>query len=593
MIIMKLLKSILIGLLAVVVLGCNKEWLQPKPLSIYTPENTYVNKEGMEAGLLVLRKYLRDDFVGKWPSNIAYELISSDLSVAGETRWGLIQDFNLHVTPTNFGELNNLDHWDDAWKSIREANVLISRIDAPEWGNENEKNAVLGEAFFHRAYWYYKLIHQYGEVPFLNREHTQPKTDFYTHSRAAILDKIRDDLIFSLEWLPDRVEPGKVNHAAAAHLLTKVYLAQSNFNAAIQTASSIIDGSGYSLMASRFGIVSGDNRFNLIWDLHQKENKSISENREAILVVQDKFGFAGASSDGTHSMFQFTPWWSHTLYVKDPDGNRGCIDAQNNWQVLAIGRGVGQTRPSRYFSYDIWEDSGADLRHDADTNWMPTSKIRYNNPASNYYGQPVDFSYSNPIDSIRGFFPWPHYKLYVEDQLRPAQPRGGNSDWYVFRLAETHLLRAEAFYWLGDLSSAVSDINAVRSRANAPTITPETVSLEYILDERARELSFEEPRKTELTRIAFIMAENGIDGYSIENMHTRNFWFDRVVAYNNFYNRGIQWEVNQFNVSPYHIFWPIPQNAIDANTGGRINQNRGYFGAENNQPPLTAVNEDQ
>src|SRR5690606_18957491 len=44
---------------------------------------------------------------------------------------------------------------------------------------------------------------------------------------------------------------------------------------------------------------------------------------------------------------------------------------------------------------------------------------------------------------------------------------GENGDWYIFRLAETFLLRAEAYYWKGDLASAAADINMVRERAQA------------------------------------------------------------------------------------------------------------------------------
>src|SRR5690606_20890960 len=74
------------------------------------------------------------------------------------------------------------------------------------------------------------------------------------------------------------------------------------------------------------------------------------------------------------------------------------------------------------------------------------------------------------IDTIRCWFDWPHYKLYVPDPER-VQATGGHSDWYVFRLAETHLLRAEAYFWKGDLANAAKDINAVRERAGCAPLT--------------------------------------------------------------------------------------------------------------------------
>src|SRR5690606_9351011 len=146
-------------------------------------------------------------------------------------------------------------------------------------------------------------------------------------------------------------------------------------------------------------------------------------------------------------------------------------------------------------------------------------------------------------DTIRQWFGWPHYKLYIEDPNR-VQPAGGNTDWYVFRLAETYLLRAEAYFWKGDLASAANDINKVRIRAQAAPISVADVNIGTILDERARELYYEEPRKTELTRIAYIfamtgkVAENG-KSYTLQAFSTDNYFYDRILAKSDFYNKGV------------------------------------------------------
>ncbi|MFB2118432.1 RagB/SusD family nutrient uptake outer membrane protein [Parapedobacter sp. 2B3] len=564
--------------------------MTPKPLSFFTPESVFVDKAGMDGLLLTLRRDLRNDFYAPSPTNLAHEYISSDLAVAAETAAATTQNFDRQVVPTGTGSSDFFRSWTQAFQAIKNANIVISRIDIPDWDADNDKNEVLAEGFFHRAYWYYRLVHQFGDVPFINKEHVAPKMDFYTHSRKTILAKIQADMEFAVQWLPEIVEPGKVNRAAGLHLLTKICLANSAFVQAIDAASAVINNGRYKLMTQRFGIVAGDSRFNVIWDLHQKENKSLSNNTEAILVVQDKYGFPG-STNGTQTLRQYTPWWSNNTYLKDPDGRRACIDTRGNWQVLAFGRGVGQLRPSNYYQYTIWKDI-SDLRHDTDTNWMPVSKIRYNNPASKYYGQVLDIRYSNPQDTFRAYYGWPHYKLYVSDERVPDQPIGGNADWYVFRLAETYLLRAEAYHWVGENQKAAEDINKVRQRAKASPVSPSEISIAYILDERARELYAEEPRKTELTRISFIMADNNRNGYAIGNFSTKNFWYDRVLA-TNFYNTGLQWGLNEYKMSPFHVLWPVPQNAIDSNTGGRINQNAGYPGTEKNVLPLTEITDQQ
>ncbi|MCG6190521.1 RagB/SusD family nutrient uptake outer membrane protein [Maribellus maritimus] len=588
----KIFKYTLITFLALLAISCNDEWLTPKPLSIFVPESIYIDKAGMDAVLLTMRKNLRHDFYGA-ANELTNELITSDLCVAGNKQTSATHNFFTQVMPTGTGQYNFFTHWDVGYNQIRNANVVISRIDAPEWSSEQDKNEILAEAYFHRAYWYYRLVHQFGDVPFLNKEYTEPKIDFYTHSRKTILNKIQSDMEFAVQWLPEAVDPGKVNRAAGNHLLAKVYLANSDFDGAISAASAAIDDGIHSLMTNRFGKYAGDDKYNIIWDLHQKENKSLAENKEALLVCQDKYGYPDAEAGGgTTSMRNYAPLWWHRIYLKDADGKAACTDARGDQQVIKWGRGVGYARPSNYVNYEVWENCQTDLRHDTVVNWMPMEKLLHNNPESAYYGQPVTKDYTNPIDTFQSWFPWPYYKIYIEDEERPDQPYGGHSDWYVFRLAETYLLRAEAYVWKGDMASAASDINKIRERALAPPVESSDVSIEYILDERARELYTEEPRKCELTRIAFIMADNNMNGYSIDSFDQDNYWFDRVQDKNNFYNVGYTWGSNEFKIGAFHVLWPVPQDVIDDNQGGTINQNTGYPGVENNIPPKTEITEE-
>lgn len=159
---------------------------------------------------------------------------------------------------------------------------------------------------------------------------------------------------------------------------------------------------------------------------------------------------------------------------------------------------------------------------------------------------------------------------------------GGFTDQYVFRLAETYLMRAEAYYWLNKIPQATSDVNEIRKRAKAPELA--SVTLNDILDERGRELFLEEHRKVELTRIAYIKAQLGQDGYSLSNFSEKNWYYDRVMAKNNFFATKYFYSTNPFVMKSYHVLWPVPLTAITSNTQGRINQNIGYFGAEENIP---------
>lgn len=587
-----------ISLLAAAVLftACGGEdFLETKPLSIFTPESIYVDEAGFEGLLVNLRKNLRNDFYGE-SGGLATELVASDIAVSANKATSALHNFDTQVLPSGSGSAYDVhEFWDRGYKQVRNANVVLTRIENGTFGSEEIKNAILAEAYFHRSFWYFRLVHLYGDIPFLNKEYTEPKIDFFTHSRTSILKKIQEDMEWSVKYLPVKADPGAVNRASGYHLLAKIYLTNHEYQKAADAASAVIDDGIHSLMTSRFGNVASDATYNVIWDLHQKENKSISQNKEGLLVVQERYGFPDANiSGGTQAMRRYTPSWWNSAYMKDPDGKRGTIDTKGNSFVELIGRGVGYVRPCSYYNYELWENCNNDLRHDEKVNWFPVTKYIYNNPASKYYGQPVQIQYTNKTDTIHCWFPFPYYKVYVADEERPDQPYGGHSDWYLFRLAETHLVRAEAYVWLNKPDKAAQDVNAVRTRALADPVDAEDVDIEYILDERARELYAEEFRKEELTRIAYMMAEKGMNGYSMSSFSEKNYWYDRIMAKNELYRPGnIFWGANTFKISPFHVLFPIPSSAIDSNQGGVINQNKGYVGFENNVAPLTVIDDNQ
>ncbi len=584
---MKHLKYIILIFVTLSAVSCEDDWLKIRPLSIYSPESLYIDAKGFEGLLVTLRSNLREEYVTSGFMPFKWEYITTDLAVHGVRV--LHHNLDTELLPTITSNNDVHDCWKIAFGAIRNANVVISRVDQVDMP-QADRNRILAEGYFHRSFWYYRLVHQYGDVPFMSKEYTAPKIDFNSHSRKTILDRIQSDMEFAVTWLPEQVVPGAVNRGAGNHLLTKIYLANSAFDKAVISATAVING-GFSLMRNRFGVVAGNPHFNVIWDLHQKENKSIPENKEVILVYQDKYGLPGASPAGTKSMRTYTPAW-HGNLMRDPAGKPGMTDARGNWQIISLGRGNGNIRATNYHNYEIWTDP-ADLRCDPDTNWFPNSKLRYNHPASKYYGQIYDPKYTIPADTFQRYYPWPYYKLYVEDERVPDQPNGGHSDWYIFRLAETFLLRAEAHYWQGNLGSAAIDINEVRHRANASSVGAGEVSIEYILDERARELYAEEPRKTELTRIAYIMADNNLNGYDLTNFSNKNYFYDRVMDKNIFYRTNYNYGNNPYKISSYHVLWPVPAEEITSNQGGRINQNIGYDGAELNLPPLKTITDEQ
>jgi hypothetical protein len=535
-------------------------------------------------------------------------MVFSEVTAEGTTdKSGPAQDLNLWITPDAATAYDDADHarlqfyWREGYRGIKYANTVITRIDDAKFKDEAERNAILGSAYFHRALRYYRLCHQFGDVPAVMEEYNYAKLDFYSTKREVILQKMKEDLEFAQKWVSDGVNRGEVTKGAVSHLLTKINLSLGKFDDAIASASSVINGGVYSLMRAPFGAT----KKNVIWDLHRPENKSLGENKEGLYMIIDRFG-DGQFDGGIRIMRNAVPYWGTN--ISTPTGKKGTNDAATSTiipdffpQSNLYGRGIGRARPTNYSQYDIWTDPN-DLRH-AKGNWMTMEEIVYNDPELKRTNDP---NYLKPlqlrsgtgallcVDTIRSWFGWPQYKLFIPDtENTPMQ--GGHTDWYVFRLAETYLLRAEAYFWKGDLANAAADLNQVRNRAGCANIAPGAVNIGSILDERARELFYEEPRKTELTRISYIFATTGKPAengktYQLANFSDNNYFYDRVKEKNNFYKLGLRTIHNdQYTISPYHVLWPVPSNAIQSNNLGVINQNKGYFGFEGNAPPLTEI----
>lgn len=608
--------------LSVAISGCS-DWLDPKPKSVFVPENALTDYAGLKTASDMLNRDLR--YVEYYPTALSAppafltELVFSDVAVNGMTdSSNPPQDLNRQITPSaNMNTLANgarcTFYWKSWYKGIKDANTIISRSADAQFDNEDQRKEILALAYFHRAYRYYRLVHQFGDVPLILDEITNPRYDFFSTKREITLRQMKSDLESTVELVPKKVNFGTVSQGAIYHLLAKINLALGEFDDAITAANKVIDGGYHSLMTQRFGSDAANLSKNVTWDLHRTENKSIPQNKEALYVVIDRYGTEAATSAGLEIMRNVLPWYSAANQLKTPDGKPAFVDNNQvkNPYLLQYGRGICTLRSSWYHTNSIWtgldRDGYIDRRHDRNSgNWIDMEDLTYNNPdldpnnpnaknKTDWYGKNLKKGETLCADTIRCWVAWPHYKVYIPEQ-RSESWRGGNGDWYIFRLAETYLLRAEAYCWKGEIGMAKADINAVRDRAGASPLKDSEVTIRAILDERARELFYEEPRKTELTRISYIYAKTGKAAdngktYSLSNFSEDNFFYDHIMATTDFYNKGIKTgKGNEYTISPRHVLWPIAEASINANVNGRINQNIGYAGAENNVEPIDHAN---
>lgn len=649
-----ILKSAVIGLLATtaVVTSCSDDFLKPEVKSQYTTGNALIDKAGYEASLAQCASKIRDEYYGHMAPILA-EYVFSDVAAMGSEGANIPVNLENDIRPD--GDLNKdvqiRSFWDGWWKIISSVNYVIDAIDKDEKMIESERNEIAGTAYFYRCYAYYRLTLQFGDVPLVLEPISSPRLDFYSYSKTSILKKMMDDLKAHVADMPVNTDWGTPNQAAGYHLLAKLCLANADFDGAIDACNKVINDGTHHLMTSRFGAlaacktvgdptfmgtvdkgfralaVGADTPLDVIFDLHYFANKSIPDNKEALYTVIDRGDLStekspeGAEGD-IKTMRNYLPkWGDNGAGIVAPNGQRGTDDNLhknqrvvvdgvfryqidddgNGSQYRQIGRGIGSLRSSNLYNYDICTDPN-DVRHKQPNWWRMKDLVYNNNRAGEYYGHNIvdtvingvrENGLHNQLDTIRCFYPFPN--KFIVPEVRDGQQHGWHSDWYVFRLAETYLLRAEAEWFKGDISAATNDVNTVHTRAGASPFA--TVDLDEIYNERGRELYGEEPRKCELARTSLSLALSGKAApngktYTIANLSTENWFYDRIMATNNFYkyhlpNKGSDGGPgDKYTINPYHIFWPIPYETVEANRLGHINQTPGYEGSDTNVTPL-------
>lgn len=221
--------------------------------------------------------------------------------------------------------------------------------------------------------------------------------------------------------------------------------------------------------------------------------------------------------------------------------------------------------PTTYVISDVWEGDYEDDIRNAPCNIR--RQFVCMDTKHSMYGKPVPYEMLDyNTQKITEFFPVWTKLAPIDDWGYDDLADGGNRsnmycDQYAHRSAETLLLRAEANLRAGDKGAAATDINKLRNRAQCTKLaTADEITLQYILDERVRELFGEERRWATLLR----MGNEGIESLNNHAMYIADqpFW-------------GGYFKSDKAQVTKWNLF-PIPQTVIDTNTGAVIEQNSGW-----------------
>ena len=362
-----------------------------------------------------------------------------------------IDDYNIDATNTNVGR-----DWAYLYSIIGQANPVINNVDlvTDPVLTDARKAEIKGEAKFIRAYMYFYLVQQWGDVPLQLIEVTtisaETLPDIYPilfpprSPMAEVYAQIIKDLEEALPSVPvSAINKNLVTKGAVNALLAKVYATQVPHDwAKVQQYSDAVISGGYSLLPE----------YDQLWD-NAHENSS-----EAIFEIN----YEGTSSSGNWgaSMFMGKDWKKFNI----PTNNLvAAFDAEND-----------QIRKNSSILFDDVSGSWSD------NNW----------PQDHY-------PFMNK------------YRIYTSPSPQ---------NYIFLRLADIILLKAEALNELGDVTGAADLVNQIRTRVLLPNTTASNqVDMRLAIEkERRLELAFEGHRWFDLKRtgraITVINNMTGPDG---------------------------------------------------------------------------------
>jgi len=446
------------------------------------------------------------------------------------------------------------DTWADFYRAINTANTAIAQAATVQM-DSSLKTQRLAEVRFLRALYYFDLVQMYGPLTLKFDPTTAPTTEATRAPVDSVYEAIINDLKFAEANLPAVAKDyGRATKGAAQHQLAKVYLTR------LRDADSAADE-----VAKR---QAGD--FANAADYAQRV---INSGQYALLPrFSDVFAFGNEKNAEVIWSVQFT---------NDPlttgNGNQGHLFFLMEYDVLpgmqrdiANGRPFKRFRPTTFFLglFDRTKDSRYQSQF---------TRVWYANNAATI---PKDASgapkfqlgdtavYVSATDSDAVLVATRPYRVYTprtySNRIFPSLNKfadpfrlsvndvRGSRDFVIARLAETYLIAAEALLRDGRAAEALPYINAVRRRAAIPgheadmELTAAQLTLDEVLNERARELAGEMQRWFDLVRTHTLLS--------------------RVKAYN---------PDGGPNIQPYHALRPIPRTQMDC-TSCCYTQNPGY-----------------
>ncbi|MGV8095070.1 MAG: RagB/SusD family nutrient uptake outer membrane protein [Mangrovibacterium sp.] len=441
------------------------------------------------------------------------------------------------------------------FRIVNSANMMISRAQNPEidWESndpqvaEQHKKEMIAYARFARAWAYRFLVYGWGPVPISTEEINglTYRNDWTREPVSEVKRFIINDLLAAEPYLADNAnDPQKIAKAVAQHYLAEMYVSvyydSGNQNtqaldSAQLFAGKVVTNPGYALITQRYG-VNAANPGVPFMDQFLDGNVQPSQGNTEVLwwfINKADRTYKGAYGNAMRRgwVTEYDVQWK-TVSVLPEWGGRGIArEGITPWAFS-----IYEPQDDRFSEYAIRKYYVKDVKTGtrADTLWTS-------------FTVPGNYNWKNKDNTIASTRKWDWSfndpTLYRESYQYNDQP--------YLRLAESYLLMAEILLAKGDKPGSADWINKVRTRSKASSISSGDVTLDFILDERSRELLTEEHRRLTLVRVGRL-----VERTKLYNPQTTDA-----------YPPGIQ---------EYHRLLPIPQSVIDGNTAKPLEQNPGY-----------------
>lgn len=526
---MKLLYKIFpILLLTILFSSCNKDFLNTVPKDKYSDELLWKDPNLIKTFVNGIYQRTHNPFGTLWLSSFVDETMAQGFWGLGTINSSLISPSDLGVLdPNHWGQTMQPLSWDKAYMNVRACNLFFENIDKATYASQMEKNQIIGEVTFLRAYIYQWLVALHGGVPLITKSYLGTDNfEIARNSYAECIDFIVSECDKAAGLLSDNGDKVKASKGAALSLKSRVLLyAASDF------ANSNASWAGSYANKELVGYIGGDRT--LRWQAAKAAAKAVIDLNKYVLYNANPASTTDAIKGYQDIFLNYTT--DEDIFLKSYDYQNGGwpftymgqSNSPNGWHGWGGQGPVGQMVDAYEMSDGSKFDWSNPLHKAAPyLNRDPRLSASILYDGAFFKDRPVGIQAADPLGRVQtGFYqqsdgtykggldtkdgidnwnamPTGYYiRKFIDPKVDYTLGIPQKLPWRAFRYAEIILNYVEACIELGQEAEAKLYLNKIRTRAGMPAITLSGQALkdEYRYERRV-ELAFEQHRFFDVRR---------------------------------------------------------------------------------------------